>query len=214
MPADTRVKICGLRDQAGIAGAVSAGANYVGLVFFPKSPRNVTIAQAADLVLQVPVGVAKVGLFVNPDNDQLDATLAAAPLDIIQLHGDESPERVTEVRARYGLPVMKAIGIAEESDLAAIDTYAQVADQLLVDTKAPKNTDRPGGNGAAFDWGLIAKRRWPVPWMLAGGLTQDNVAQAIATTGAQQIDLSSGVETAPGVKSNALMQAFIAAARA
>ena len=183
-------------------------------MFFPKSPRNVTIAQAADLVLHVPVGVAKVGLFVNPDNDQLDTTLAAAPLDIIQLHGDESPERVTEVRARYGLPVMKAIGIADASDLAAIDTYAQVADQLLVDTKAPKNTDRPGGNGAAFDWALIAKRRWPVPWMLAGGLTQDNVAQAIATTGAQQIDLSSGVETAPGVKSNALMQAFIAAARA
>lgn len=214
MPSDTRVKICGLRDQAGIDGAVAAGANYVGFVFFPKSPRNVTIEQAADLVGHVPVGVAKVGLFVDPDNAQLDATLAKAPLDIIQLHGHESPERVTEVRSRYSLPVMKAIGIADESDLGAIDTYAQVADQLLVDTKAPKSTDRPGGNGTSFDWALIAKRRWSVPWMLAGGLTQDNVAQAIAETGAQQIDLSSGVETAPGVKSAALMKAFIAAARA
>lgn len=214
MPTDTRVKICGLRDQAGIDGAVAAGANYVGFVFFPKSPRHVTIEQAAALVPHVPVGVAKVGLFVSPDNAQLDATLDAAPLDIIQLHGSESPERVTEVRARYGLPVMKAIGIADESDLTAIDVYAQVADQLLVDTKPSKNTDRPGGNGDAFDWTLIAKRRWAVPWMLAGGLTQDNVAQAIATTGAQQIDLSSGVETAPGVKSAKLMQDFIAAARA
>ena len=197
MPTDTRVKICGLSDQAGIEGAVAAGANYVGLVFFPKSPRNVSIAEAAALAQFVPVGVAKVGLFVNPDNAQLDETLADVPLDIIQLHGSESPERVAEVRARYGLPVMKAVGIADASDLPALDVYAQVADQLLVDTKAPANTDRPGGNGEAFDWTLIAKRRWPVPWMLAGGLTKDNVAQAIAATGAQQIDLSSGVETAP-----------------
>lgn len=214
MPTDTRVKICGLSDQAGIDGAVAAGANYVGFVFFPKSPRNVAIEQAAALVPLVPVGVAKVGLFVNPDDAQLDATLDAAPLDIIQLHGSESPERVTQVRARYGLPVMKAVGVADASDLPALDTYAQVADQLLVDAKPPKGADLPGGNGDTFDWTLIAKRRWPVPWMLAGGLTQDNVAQAIATTGAQQIDLSSGVETAPGVKSAKLMQDFIAAARA
>ena len=214
MPADTRVKICGLSDQAGVDGAVAAGANYVGFVFFPKSPRNVTIEQAAALVPHVPVGVAKVGLFVNPDNTQLDATLDVAPLDIIQLHGNESPERVTEVRARYGLPVMKAVGVADASDLPTLDTYAQVADQLLVDAKPPKGADLPGGNGDTFDWNLIAKRRWPVPWMLAGGLTQANVAQAIAVTGAQQIDLSSGVETAPGVKSAQLMQDFIAAARA
>lgn len=214
MSADIRVKICGLSDQAGIDGAVAAGANYVGFVFFPKSPRNVSIAQAADLVPHVPVGVAKVGLFVNPDNAQLDATLDAAPLDIIQLHGNESPERVTEVRARYGLPVMKAVGVADAADLPALDTYAQVADQLLVDAKPPKDADLPGGNGDTFDWTLIAKRRWSVPWMLAGGLTQANVAQAIAVTGAQQIDLSSGVETSPGVKSAKLMQDFIAAARA
>jgi phosphoribosylanthranilate isomerase len=214
MPADTRVKICGLRDQAGIGGAVAAGANYVGLVFFPKSPRNVSIAEAAALAQFVPVGVAKVGLFVNPDDAQLDETLADVPLDFIQLHGSESPERVAEVRARYGLPVMKAVGIADANDLPALDAYAQVADQLLVDTKAPSNTDRPGGNGEAFDWTLIAQRRWPVPWMLAGGLTKDNVAQAIAATGALQIDLSSGVETAPGVKSPKLMLEFIAAARA
>jgi len=214
MPADTRVKICGLRDQAAIDGAVAAGASYVGFVFFPKSPRNVTIDQAQQLAGNVPLGVAKVGLFVNPDNALLDDILARVPLDIIQLHGNESPERVVEVRVRYGLPVMKAIGIADESDLEAIDVYGHVADQLLVDTKAPKNTDRPGGNGEAFDWSLIAQRRWPVPWMLAGGLTKDNVAQAIAITGAQQIDLSSGVETSPGVKSDALMAEFVAAAKA
>jgi len=214
MPADTRVKICGLRDQAAIDGAVAAGASYVGFVFFPKSPRNVTIDQAQQLAGNVPLGVAKVGLFVNPDNALLDDILARVPLDIIQLHGNESPERVVEVRVRYGLPVMKAIGIADESDLEAIDVYGHVADQLLIDTKAPKNTDRPGGNGESFDWSLIAQRRWPVPWMLAGGLTKDNVAQAIAITGAQQIDLSSGVETSPGVKSDALMAEFIAAARA
>lgn len=214
MPADIRVKICGLSDQAGIAGAVDAGANYVGFVFFPKSPRHVSIQQAAELAPHVPVGVAKVGLFVNPDNAQLDATLAAVPLDIIQLHGAETPDRVTEVKARYGLPVMKAVGIASADDLPALDAYAVVADQLLVDTKAPKGAALPGGNGATFDWSLIAKRRWPVPWMLAGGLTQANVADAIATTGAQQIDLSSGVETAPGVKSPALIRAFIDAARA
>ena len=214
MPADTRVKICGLRDQAAIDGAVAAGASYVGFVFFPKSPRNVTIDQAQQLAGNVPLGVAKVGLFVNPDNALLDDILARVPLDIIQLHGSESPERVVEVRVRYGLPVMKAIGIADEGDLEAIDVYGHVADQLLIDTKAPKNTDRPGGNGEAFDWSLIAQRRWPVPWMLAGGLTKDNVAQAIAITGAQQIDLSSGVETSPGVKSDALMAEFIAAAKA
>jgi phosphoribosylanthranilate isomerase len=214
MPSNTRVKICGLRDQVAVDGAVAAGANYVGFVFFPKSPRNVTTAQAAALAPIVPVGVAKVGLFVNPDNAQLDETLADVPLDFIQLHGNETPDRVAEVRTRYGLPVMKALGIADANDLPAIDIYAQVADQLLIDTKAPKNTDRPGGNGEAFDWTLIAKRRWAVPWMLAGGLTKDNVAQAIAATGAQQIDLSSGVETSPGVKSAKLMTEFIAAARA
>ena len=212
MPADTRVKICGLRDPLMLNAAVTAGASYVGLVFFPKSPRNVSIAEAAPLATATPVGVAKVGLVVNPDDAFLDALLAEVPLDILQLHGKETPERVAEVRTRYGLPVMKAVGVADAEDLPALDEYAQVADQLLVDAKPPKNADLPGGNGFAFDWTLIANRRWSVPWMLAGGLTPDNVAEAVALTKTQQVDVSSGVETAPGEKSADLIAQFVAAA--
>ncbi len=213
MPSDTRVKICGLRDAAGLDAAVAAGASYVGLVFFEKSPRHVTLAQAADLAASVPAGIAKVALVVNADDAALDALLAQVPVDILQLHGSESPQRVTAVKARYGLPVMKAVGVAGPDDLAALDTYAQVADQLLVDAKPPKDADLPGGNGLAFDWRLIAGRRWSVPWMLAGGLTPLNVAQAVGLTGARQVDVSSGVESAPGVKDAALIAAFCAAVR-
>jgi phosphoribosylanthranilate isomerase len=214
MPRQTRVKICGLRDVAAVKAAVDAGAAYVGLVFFPKSPRNVTIAEAATLALAVPPGVAKVALVVDADNALLDEITANVPLDILQLHGHETPERVSEIRARYGLPVMKAVGVADESDLAALDSYARVADQILVDAKPPKDADLPGGNGLSFDWRLIGGRRWPVPWMLAGGLTPDTVGEAIALTGATQVDVSSGVECAPGVKDAALIAAFCAAAQA
>ena len=213
MALPTRVKICGLRDAAMLDAAVQAGAAYVGLVFFEKSPRNVTLAQAAALAAIVPAGVAKVALVVDADDAQLDALLAQVPVDILQLHGAETPARVTAVKARYGLPVMKAVGVAGPDDLAALDIYAQVADQLLVDAKPPKGADLPGGNGLSFDWRLIAGRRWPVPWMLAGGLTPANVAQAVALTGAGQVDVSSGVETAPGVKDAALIAAFCAALR-
>ena len=213
MSLPTRVKICGLRDAAMLDAAVQAGAAYVGLVFFEKSPRNVTLAQAAALAAVVPAGVAKVALVVDADDAQLDALLAQVPVDILQLHGAETPARVTEVKARYGLPVMKAVGVAGPDDLAALDIYAQVVDQLLVDAKPPKGADLPGGNGLSFDWRLIAGRRWPVPWMLAGGLTPANVAQAVALTGAGQVDVSSGVESAPGVKDAALIAAFCAALR-
>ena len=213
MSLPTRVKICGLRDAAMLDAAVQAGAAYVGLVFFEKSPRNVTLAQAAALAAMVPAGVAKVALVVDADDAQLDALLAQVPVDILQLHGAETPARVTEVKARYGLPVMKAVGVAGPDDLAALDIYAQVADQLLVDAKPPKGADLPGGNGLSFDWRLIAGRRWSVPWMLAGGLTPANVAQAVALTGAGQVDVSSGVESAPGVKDAALIAAFCAALR-
>jgi phosphoribosylanthranilate isomerase len=213
MSLPTRVKICGLRDAAMLDAAVQAGAAYVGLVFFEKSPRNVTLAQAAALAAMVPAGVAKVALVVDADDAQLDALLAQVPVDILQLHGAETPARVTAVKARYGLPVMKAVGVAGPDDLAALDIYAQVADQLLVDAKPPKGADLPGGNGLSFDWRLIAGRRWPVPWMLAGGLTPANVAQAVALTGAGQVDVSSGVESAPGVKDAALIAAFCAALR-
>ena len=213
MPQDIRVKICGLSTPETVAAAVEAGAAYVGFVFFPRSPRSVSLADAARLAVDVPPGVAKVALMVDPDDAFLDRLTTGVPLDILQLHGHESVERVADIKARYGLPVMRAVGVADTGDLPQIDAYARVADQLLVDTKPPKGAALPGGNAESFDWSLIAGRRWPVPWMLAGGLTPQNVAQAIAITGARQIDLSSGVESAPGVKDPALIRAFIEAAR-
>lgn len=213
MPTDISVKICGLRDAASVVAAADAGARYVGFVFFPKSPRHVEIAQAAKLAALVPVGVCKVALTVDADDAMLDALTAAVPLDMLQLHGHESPERVAEVKARYGLPVMKAVGVAEKSDLAALDTYAEVADQLLVDAKPPREAELPGGNGLSFDWRLLQNRKyWTRPWMLAGGLTPQNVGEAIRLTGARQVDVSSGVETAPGQKDEKLIADFVAAA--
>ena len=166
------------------------------------------------LALEAPLGLAKVGLVVNADDALLDAILAEVPLDMLQLHGSESVARVAEIKARYGLPVMKAVGVAGEDDLEALADYGRVADQLLVDAKAPKGAALPGGNGLAFDWRLVANRRWPCPWMLAGGLTPANVAEAVALTGAPQVDVSSGVESAPGVKDPARIAAFVAAAQA
>lgn len=207
-----RTKFCGLSRPEDVTGAADAGAAYVGFVFFPKSPRNVSIEQAAALAVTVPVGIAKVALVVNASDAELDAIVEAVPLDMLQLHGAESVERVREVRARYGLPVMKAVGVVDADDLPALDAYAMAADQLLIDAKPPKNADLPGGNGLSFDWRLIAGKSWPVPWMLAGGLTRDNAAEAVAMTGARQLDVSSGVEASVGVKDGELMTAFAKAA--
>ena len=214
MASGLRVKICGLSQAAHVDAAVRAGAAYVGFVFFAKSPRNVGHEKAAALAVSVPPGVAKVALVVNADDAALDALTAAVPLDMLQLHGAESPARVAAIRARYGLPVMKAVGVADAGDLAALETYAKVADQILVDAKPPRDAALPGGNGLSFDWRLLAGRRWPVPWMLAGGLTAVNFLQAVEITGANQIDVSSGVESAPGVKDARLIADFISAARA
>lgn len=214
MASDIRVKLCGLTESSDIPAAMLAGANYVGFVFFPKSPRNLDIHDAAFMARSVPEGICKVGLTVNADDATLDAILDKVPLDMLQLHGTETPMRVAEVSAKFGLPVMKAVGIADEGDLPMLDEYARVADQILVDAKPPKDADLPGGNGLSFDWRLIANRRWPVPWMLAGGLTPDNVAEAVRLTGARQVDVSSGVESAPGVKDGDKMTAFCRAARA
>ncbi|WP_417807184.1 phosphoribosylanthranilate isomerase [Thioclava sp.] len=208
-----RVKICGLRTAVDVSAAVAAGARYLGFVFFPKSPRHLDIQQARDLAIEVAPGVAKVALVVNATDAELDAICAAVPLDMLQLHGSESPARVAEIRARYGLPVMKAVGVAEAGDLPKIAGYEAVADQILLDAKAPKGAALPGGNGLAFDWRLIADRQWTKPWMLAGGLTPENVAEAIRLTGARQVDVSSGVESAPGVKDADLIRAFLNAAR-
>ncbi len=210
---DIRVKICGLTRPEHVVAAAEAGAAYVGFVFFEKSPRLVDIIQARDLALEAPVGLAKVALTVNADDAYLDQIVETVPLDMLQLHGRESPERVAELRARYGLPIMKAVGIAEQADLAALQEYGAVADQLLVDAKPPKGAALPGGNGLAFDWRLVNRKYWPCPWMLAGGLTPENVADAVKMTGARQVDVSSGVESAPGEKNAALIRAFVDAAR-
>jgi phosphoribosylanthranilate isomerase len=211
---DIRVKICGLRTAADVAAVAQAGAAYAGFVFFAKSPRNLSIVQAKALALAAPVGLAKVALVVDADDATLDAIVEGVPLDMLQLHGHESPARVAEVRARYGLPVMKAVGVADEADLAGLMEMSLAADQLLIDAKPAKGADLPGGNGLAFDWRLLVGRKWLRPWMLAGGLTPANVAEAVRLTGARQVDVSSGVESAPGVKDAARIAAFVAAAQA
>lgn len=206
------VKICGLSEPETLKSAIEAGARYVGFVFFPKSPRNVTPEVAAALAAEVPPGICKVALVVNASDAELDAILSVCAIDMLQLHGSETPERVCEIKSRYGLPVMKAVGISGEADLPAIREYEAVADQLLIDAKPPKDANLPGGNGLSFDWRLIAGRRWAGPWMLAGGLTPDVVAEAKRLTGARQVDVSSGVEAAPGQKDAGLIAAFVAAA--
>lgn len=207
-----QVKICGLREPAHVTAAVEAGARYLGFVFYAKSPRAVQPVQVAALGRDVPPGVARVGLFVDPDDAFLDEVLDVAPLDMIQLHGAETPQRVGQIRSRFGLPVMKALGIAEPADLGAIWTHGTVADMLLIDARPPRDAALPGGNGLAFDWRLLVGRRWPRPWLLAGGLTPDNVTDAIALTAAPGVDVSSGVETAPGVKDAGLIRDFVARA--
>lgn len=205
-----RAKICGLTTPEAVEAAAEAGAAYVGFVFFEKSPRNLSLAEAEVLALSVPPGIVKVALTVNADDALVDE-IAALPIDMFQLHGSESPARVSEVKARTGLPVMKAIGVAEAADLDRIADYDGVADQILVDAKPPKGGEVPGGNGLAFDWRLIEGRDWAGPWMLAGGLDSDNVAAAVRLTGASQVDVSSGVESAPGVKDVAEIRAFMKA---
>ena len=208
------VKICGLTTSEDLAAAVEAGTRYVGFNFFPKSPRYVDIGQATQLASEVPFGVAKVALVVDETDLFLDELTSTVAIDMLQLHGKETPARVAEIKARYGLPVIKAIGIAGPEDVRNIDEYSRVADQLLIDAKAPKGADLPGGNGVPFDWRLLAdKKYWTVPWMLAGGLTVDNVAEAIRLTGAKQVDLASAVESSPGRKDPAKMQAFVKAAQ-
>lgn len=213
MPDAVKVKVCGLTTAQAVSDAVKSGADYVGFVFFPPSPRNLTLDQASVLAADVPAGITKVALTVDADNAALDALTAQVAIDMLQLHGHESPARVAEIRARYGLPVMKAVGLADRADLDILDTYLSAADQILVDAKPPKDAVLPGGNGLSFDWRLLQGRQWPCPWMLAGGLTPLNVTEAIRLTGAGQVDVSSGVERARGEKDPALMSAFIQAAK-
>lgn len=207
------VKICGLRDAAAVAAAVEAGAEMVGFVFFPPSPRSMDVDAAAALTAAVPPGVTRVALSVDADDDLLAAIADRAGVDMLQLHGKETPKRVTEIRARFGLPVMKAVAIAGPKDVARARTYEAVADRLMFDAKPPKDATRPGGNALTFDWELIAGETWAKPWVLAGGLTVDNVAEAIRVSGAAAVDVSSGVEDAPGDKNPEKIRAFVAAAK-
>jgi phosphoribosylanthranilate isomerase len=210
---DIRVKICGMRSVADVEAVARAGAAYAGFNFFPKSPRYLAPAQAREVALAAPIGLAKVALTVDADDAWLDQIVDAVPLDMLQLHGHESPARVAELRARYGLPVMKVLGVADESDLADLVEYSLVADQLMIDAKPPKGAKLPGGNGITFDWRLLVGRKWLKPWMLAGGLTPQNVAEAIRLTGARQVDVASGVESAPGVKDATMISDFVKAAQ-
>lgn len=209
-------KICGVNSLAAVEAAVKGGAEMIGLNFYPPSPRAVSPEDAAQLAGRAPPGVARVGLFVDPDDDQLAATLATVPLDLLQLHGHETPRRVAEIRARFARPVMKVIKLARKEDLESATAYLDLVDRLMFDTKVPKSAKDalPGGNALAFDWRILAGRRWPKPWLLAGGLTADNLAEAVRTTGARGVDVSSGVEDAPGRKSPAKIAAFLAAAKA
>jgi phosphoribosylanthranilate isomerase len=208
MTESIRFKVCGLTRPSDVDALTASGAAYAGLVFFPPSPRALSPDLAHAICVAAPPGLARVGLFVDPDDDLLAAVLSRVPLDMIQLHGHEPAARVQEVRARFGLPVIKAVGVASAEDLPALDAFGRVADMLLVDAKPPRGAVLPGGNGLSFDWRLIAGRRWPVPWMLAGGLTPDNVADAVRLTGARQVDVSSGVEQAPGIKDPARIASF------
>ena len=207
------VKICGITTDAAMEAAVEAGADYVGLVFFPPSPRAISPEHAADLTELLPDDLVKVGLFVDPSDALLDQVLTRVRLDLLQFHGNEPPERLEAVRHEFGLPVMKMIPVAVAADLAAADPYLAVADRLLFDARPLQGATLPGGNARAFDWTLLKGRPWSLPWMLAGGLTPDNVAEAIRSSGAAAVDVSSGVESAPGLKDPHRIRAFIAAAK-
>jgi phosphoribosylanthranilate isomerase len=204
-----RVKICGLNDPVAVDTAVEAGADWLGFVFFPPSPRYVTPARAAALSARVQGGPPRVGLFVDPTEDAIAAVLAEVKLDILQLYG--ALENLPALRARFALPVWRARGLASRADLPG---DAGGADALLLEAKPPPDATRPGGNAVSFDWSILAGWQAPAPWLLAGGLTPDNVAEAIRVTGATAVDVSSGVESSRGVKDQALIRAFIANAKA
>jgi phosphoribosylanthranilate isomerase len=208
-------KICGLSTEAAVTAAVAGGAVYLGFVFYPPSPRAVTAGKAARLFAAVPAGIARVGMFVDADDDTIGAVLAEAPIDILQFHGHESPDRVADAKLRFARPVMKAVAIAAPEDVLAAARYEEVADLLLFDAKPPRRPDAlPGGNGLVFDWGLIAGRSWRREWMLSGGLTTELLPDAVRISGATAVDVSSGVERHPGEKDLDKIRAFLAATQA
>ncbi|WP_457103925.1 phosphoribosylanthranilate isomerase [Methylobacterium sp. P5_C11] len=209
----TRIKICGLSTEPTLTAALEAGVDWIGLVHFPRSPRHVALARAAVLSARARGRAERVVLLVDPDDALVAAVLEAVDPDLIQLHGRESPVRVAAIRALTGRPVMKALGLAAREDLAILPAYTAVADRILLDAKAPPDAVLPGGNGRAFDWGILAGCDLPPGTMLSGGLDAVNVAEAVTRTGITAVDVSSGVESAPGVKDPDRIAAFVAAAR-
>jgi len=207
------VKICGLSTGLTLDAALDAGADMVGFVFFSKSPRHIDWATGRALGRQARGRATIAALSVDADDDTLKRIVEALSPDLMQLHGSETPARVKEIRELFGRPTIKAIGVATHGDLAAAQTYEGVADHLLIDAKPPKGAALPGGNGRPFDWSLTRKFRPSLPWLLSGGLDPDTVEAAIALSGARGVDVSSGVESAPGVKDPARIRAFVAAAR-
>jgi len=211
MPAN--IKICGLSTPETRDAAIGAGARDLGFVFFPPSPRHLDFSRAAALAAQVPDRVGRVGVFVDADDETIDRAATAARLTVLQLHGQETPERVAALKARTGLFVWKAVQVRTRADLEAGNAYRGAADLLLFDAKPPKGADLPGGLGLRFDWRLLVGHDPRMAWGLSGGLDADNVAEAIAVSGARLVDVSSGVEDAPGVKSVARIEAFCRAVR-
>lgn len=210
------VKICGLSTLETVRAAIHDSADYLGFIHFAKSPRHLPLDAMAGLMQAIRTeGVATplVSVVVNPSDDLLDALKIDVKPDLIQLHGHETPERVADIRARYGLPVIKAISVADADDIAAATVYHDVADHLLFDAKTPKDAALPGGLGISFDWPLMRNWTGVKPWFLAGGLTPDNVAEALRQTGATMVDVSSGVESVPGVKDTRLISGFLKAAK-
>ena len=211
MHSKVRVKICGITNTADMDASIKYGTHYAGLMFFEKSPRFVNLNLARKLSLHAGNKIKKVAVTVNLTNQILDEIVKKVPLDFIQLHGNETPKRVREIKTRYELPVIKAVGVSEVADLDCISLFKDVADQLLIDAKSPSSSFLPGGNGLNFDWKLLKDFKFQCPWLLAGGLNNENAAEAIALTGATQLDLSSGVEKAPGRKDDKKISLFMSA---
>lgn len=205
-------KICGLSTAEAVQSAVAAGARYVGFVFYERSPRNVSPAQAAGLA-GAAAGVEKVAVMVDPDDDLIADVTAQVDVSLLQLHGAEDPGRVAEIQRKFGVPVMKAIRVSAQGDLARAREYEHTADMLLFDAKPPAAAVNalPGGNALSFDWGLLRDQTWACPWMLSGGLTAENVTEAVSVSGARRVDVSSGVESSPGQKNIDLIERFLAA---
>ncbi|MCJ2065266.1 phosphoribosylanthranilate isomerase [Methylobacterium sp. J-088] len=208
-----RIKICGLSTEDTLDAALALGVDWIGLVHFPRSPRHVNLARAAALSSRAKGRAERVVLLVDPDDTLLADAIVAMDPDLIQLHGRETPERVAAIRASTRRPVMKALGLATPADLAPLAAYAAVADRILLDAKAPVDAALPGGNGRRFDWTILADRDLPQGTMLSGGLDADNVAEALSRTRLDAVDVSSGVEAAPGIKDPERIAAFVVAVR-